>query len=123
MPGPTSRRAIPLPLGTDNVSELRLSITAAANAADTDAIYLSGTLAARGALSGVLAGTFYYVTDSPPPVLTEYNGTIWQTVMLAGAWTTLTLASGLAAATGAVAPGAGKVGGKGEPRRTHINKG
>ena len=81
MPVPTTRRALPLPLGTDNVSELRLSITAAANAADTDAIYLSGTLAARASLSGLVAGTFYYVTDTTPPVLTEYNGTAWSTYM------------------------------------------
>ena len=106
MPGATTRRAIATPLGTDAVSELRLSITAVANAADTDAIYLSGTLAARTALSGVLAGTLYYVTDSTPPVLTEYNGTVWQTVMLAGAWVPVTMVTNIIQLTGSFVPSA-----------------
>ena len=102
MPGATTRRALPLPVGADFPSEYRLSITAAANAADTDAIYLSGTLTARSSLSGLVAGTFYYVTDATPPALTEYNGTAWGTLLQAG---NSPLASTSASGTIIAAPG------------------
>jgi hypothetical protein len=99
MPGATARRGIPTPLGTDPVSEFRLAITAAANAADTDAIYSQGTLSARPAATAVPAGTFYYATDTG--LLYEGNGTVWGTVMVAGAWQALTLYPSPAVSAGA----------------------
>lgn len=98
MPGATSRLALVLPVGADAASELRVSITDNADTLDNAAIYLQGTLSARNALTGVVAGTFYYVTDSTPPVLTEYNGSAWGTVMLAGAWAVISGAAGVASA-------------------------
>jgi hypothetical protein len=102
MPGSTTRRGLPTPLGTDAVSEFRLAITAVANAADTDSIYLSGTLAACAGLSGLVAGTLYWATDTA--LLYEYNGTAWQTVMLAGPWIAMGPGGGWNLATGWPAP-------------------
>ena len=52
----------------------------------------SGTLVARASISGLVAGTFYYATDTA--LLYYYNGTVWQTVPLDTGWVALTLASG-----------------------------
>jgi hypothetical protein len=92
MPTSTTHRNLPEPIGSDTVSELRVAATALAAAVDGDVPYLSGTLTARSALTGLFAGMLYYATDTA--LLYEYNGTIWQTVLLAGPWGPLTPASG-----------------------------
>lgn len=105
MPSTTSRLGLTAPLTTDADTQIRLSITGNADTLDNAAMYQSGTLAARAALSPV-AGTFYYGTDTK--LLYEYDGTEWLTALVAGAWQNLTLASGVS--SGGIVPAARLVG-------------
>jgi hypothetical protein len=63
-----------------------------------------GLLASRPAATAVPKGASYYATDTA--LFYESNGTVWLTVMLAGPWTALTLASGIAAVSNEYTPSA-----------------
>ena len=90
MPNTTSRLGLVQPLGTDAVSELRVSITDNASTLDNSVIVTEGTLASRPA--GSYNGQTYYATDTG--LWYFYTGSAWETVMLAGGWQTLTPATG-----------------------------
>jgi len=100
----TSRLILAQVDGTDEVSVFPASFNADMATLDNAAIYSSGTLVARPAATAVVAGTLYLATDTA--LLYESNGTVWQTVMLAGAWVSLTLETGIIAATGFRVPSA-----------------
>jgi hypothetical protein len=75
MPGtPTPRLLLPLPIGADSPAELRTAITTLSETLDPAAIFLSGTLAARAALTPP-PGTFYYATDTS--TFAGWNGSVW----------------------------------------------
>lgn len=63
MPNTTSRLGLTEPIGTDDVSELRASITSNANILDGACVYLTGELAGLPAAAAVPAGTEYYASD------------------------------------------------------------
>jgi len=99
MPGtPTTRLSIPTINGAVDSPATYAGVNLAQmNIVDSLANYLpAGTLVACP--SSPPEGSFYRATDTG--LLYEYNGTIWQTVMLASAWQTLTLESGVSAGGG-----------------------
>lgn len=98
MPTTTTRLALVDPIGADAPSEFRVGIAASNAILDNAAIYTEGTLAARPLAGAVEHGHLYGGTDTG--LLYQSNGTIWRTAMLAGAWTALTLGTGVTAATG-----------------------
>jgi hypothetical protein len=113
MPTTTTRLALAQPVGADAASEFRVAITANTAKLDVAVRYFQGTLANRATVmaaalpAGPLAGDTYYGTDTLLRYV--YNGTVWQTVMLAGAWTSLTGANGWTP-TGSYTPAARLVG-------------
>jgi hypothetical protein len=98
MPATTSRLALVSPIGADAASEFRVAATASNAILDNAALWLTGTLAARASISPLVAGTLYKGTDTG--LLYHYDGTAWTTVLLAGAWVSLTLAGSIGAGTG-----------------------
>lgn len=96
MPNSTGRLGLALPLGTDNVSELRVAINANATTLDAAATITEGTAVSRPSTS--VYGKFYYATDTGQ--LSFYNGSAWEAVPLAGAWSTIALPAGFATGSG-----------------------
>jgi hypothetical protein len=96
MPGtPTTRLSIPTISGSvDDVSAYPAANLAQMEIVDNAAVYLSGTLAARAGLSGLVAGTFYYATDTA--ALYFYNGTAWALLPAeTNAWQNITYGSSI----------------------------
>lgn len=91
MPTNTTRRDLPVPIGADDPSQLRLSITAIADAVDGDLTYSSGTLAARPSASSSLTPRIYFATDTG--LYYFDTGSAWQ-MIFDGAWQNLTISSG-----------------------------
>lgn len=77
MPGSTSRLGLVLPLGADASSELRVSITANANALDAAAIYTEGVIGSLPAASSVAKGTQYRTTDTGVESWLQSDGSVW----------------------------------------------
>jgi hypothetical protein len=84
MSNTTSRLSLSQPVGTDNPSALRLSITANANILDAALMYGSGTLAARPLANSKPNGYVYLATDDTSNGVhgTYYvgDGTNWNTL-------------------------------------------
>lgn len=92
MPTPSTRLSLLTPIGADAASELRVAIGANATALDGAILYSTNTLAARPA-SPTVAPAVYKATDTG--LTYWWNGTVWQTLVLAGAWSNLTLGTGV----------------------------
>ncbi len=107
MPTNTARLSLTNPLGTDAPSFLRTSITANNAILDNSVLYTEGTFASRPAAGAVEHGHVYRATDTS--VWYQSDGTTWLTVMLAGAWSALSLATNVSAA-GGYTPGARREG-------------
>ncbi len=75
MPTTTTRLALTNPLGVDNPSVLRTSITANDAILDNAVLYTEGTLASRPLASAVEHGHEYRSTDTGQ--ISKSNGTIW----------------------------------------------
>lgn len=99
MPTSTTRLGYSQPLTTDAAAQLRESITANATLSDDNVTITSGVVSSRPT-SSLVTGQTYYGTDTG--LWYFYNGSAWETVMLAGAWVTIssgTFASGWTAAS------------------------
>jgi hypothetical protein len=99
------RLALQIPDATDNESLYPVVSAQRTGVLDNAAMYYSGTLVARASLTGLVAGTLYYATDTT--LLYEYNGTTWKTLVtadtaalyLSGTLSARPLASAVAAGT------------------------
>lgn len=102
MPNSTTRLGLLEPVGTDTVSELRLSITNNASTLDNALTGGEGTLANRPSASSVPYNYVYFASDVPAYYLSD--GTTWRQMALgAGMWapTIVTSSGSVAMATGA----------------------
>jgi hypothetical protein len=87
---------------SDNVSSYPTVNAQAMGVLDQAVTITEGTLASRPAASAVAYGTHYYATDNSTYYVS--NATAWATVLTAGAWSSLTLGSGVGAAAGDYTP-------------------
>lgn len=92
MAGSTSRLALAEPVGADPVSELRISINNHASVLDAAIRVFEGTLSQRSSVTPAY-GDEYEATDTG--LTYKWNGTAWQTILVAGAWQPLTLQAGV----------------------------
>lgn len=104
MPSTTSRLALTEPVGADAASEFRVAITNNATILDNAVTFSEGTLVSRPAAA--LAGRVYYATDVNGGTYYLDNGSAWLLMLLAGAWTALTLGAGITADSGTRLPSA-----------------
>lgn len=99
----TSRLGLSVVDGTDNVSAFPAVHSENMTVLDAAVNYTTGTLAGRALLSPApVAGQVYYATDAGPNgTFYLYSGSSWGSVPVPGAWTNLTLATGIVSSAGA----------------------
>ena len=74
-------------------------------ATDLDALWSKGTLVSRRTAPAT-TGVEFFATDVDGGTTYKWNGSVWQTVMLAGAWTPISLPPGFATAASSYTPSA-----------------
>lgn len=111
MPVNTPRLGLVTPAGTDNESLFPSQATTTYGVLDESVLMTSGTLASRPATpTPNVSGVTYYATDVKRFYF--YDGAAWNTVQVAGAWSNLTLQTGITAFSGHYTPAARIVGDK-----------
>lgn len=88
MSTPTARLHLDYALGTDAVSSYPATDAQAKAILDNAVIVTEGTLSSRP--SGSYVGQTYYATDVNSGTWYFYTGSVWETVIVAGAWAVLT---------------------------------
>lgn len=102
MPTNTSRLSLVIPASTDNESTFPSQATTTYNILDNATLVTEGTLASRPLATSVEKDHIYKATDTVQWFISD--GTNWNVVQVSNAWTALTLASGVIAASGEYVP-------------------
>lgn len=115
MPTNTTRLSLVIPASSDNESLFPSQATTTYNILDNSTIVTEGTLAARPAVGTVEHNRVYHATDTAQWFISD--GTNWNILMIAGAWQSLTLGSGVTQ-NGFFTPAARQIGDRVELRGT-----